>query len=233
MTKKVYTAGDITNIIQKGMSDFQIKNFVVGAQLTPIKQLHQAAIEIDAREGNLKQGEFELQKQSLKIKIAKEKLKRTDDELLKAELELDILQIENKLGAIVKEQERMKYELASFYEVIDYFNENYDIEQMLSMKDTLEIDYWVKRLSKQAGLDLVSTGRISNGNLSAMLDLPDEIFNVCIQETYKLTQQLSAVVPMPAISGPNDEEFLLKFGPSGDANLDRLETNAASQETAK
>lgn len=227
--KKTYTASDITAVIQKGMSDFQIKNFVVGAQMTPIKQLHQAAIEIEAREANLRQGEFEDKKQNLKIKIAQERMKRTDDELIKAELELEILQIENKLEAIHKESARVKEELKSFYEVVDYFNANYDIEQMLSMKDTLEIDYWVKRLSKQASLDLVSNGRISNGNLSAMLDLPEEIFSICLQETYKLTTQLSQSVPMPAISGPQDEEFLLKFGPTDQQPL-KVQNDATNKE---
>ena len=231
MTKKVYTATDINNTIKKGMSDFQIKNFVVGAQMTPIKQLHQAAIEIDARELNLVQSDFEVKKQSLKIRIAEERLKRTDDELIKAELQLDILVTENKLEAIHRERSRIEAELKSFYEVIDYFNENYDIEQMLSMKDTLEIDYWVKRLSKQASLDLVSGGRISNGNLSAMLDLPDEIFSICMQETYKLTQQLAQNVPMPAITGPRgDDEFLLKFGPSSETPQPKVEGNAPNQE---
>lgn len=226
MSKKIYTAADVTAVIQKGMSDFQIKNFVVGAQMTPMKQLHQAAIEIEAREATLKQSEFEEKKQNLKIKIIQEKLKKETDPLAIAELELEQLVIENKLGTIIGERDRLGYELKSFYEVIDYFNENYDIDEMLSMKETLEIDYWVKRLSKQASLDLVSTGRISNGNLSAMMDMPDEIFNICLKETYKLSTMLSKSVPMPSISAPNtDEEFLIKFGPE--------DTNAAIETTTK
>jgi hypothetical protein len=227
MSKKTYTASDITAVMDKGMTDFQIKNFVVGAQLTPLKQLHQAAIEIEAREGNLRQSDFEEKKQNLKIKILNEKLKRTTDDLERAELELEILVVENKLEAILRERTRMDYELKSFYEVVDYFNENYDIEEMLSMKDTLDIDYWVKRLSKQASLDLVSTGRISNGNLSAMMDMPEEIFEICLKETYKLATTLSKSVPMPALTAP-DEEFLIKFGPNTG-----VEHNAIAQETDK
>ena len=213
--KKVYKAKDILNVIQKGMSDFQIKNFVVNAQLTPIKQLHQAAIEISVREENLRKGDFEDKKQRLKIEVIKQKMSRTSDSLELAEYELELHQLEEKLVAIADEKVRMHYELQSFYDVIDYFNDNYDIEQMISMKDTLEIDYWVKRLAKQASLDLVSTGRISNGNLSAMMDMPDEVFQVCLNECYKLTNQLAKVVPVPALSGPGDDgEFLIKFGPS-------------------
>jgi hypothetical protein len=219
--KKVYTASDVTAVIQKGMSDFQIKNFVVGAQMTPMKQLHQAAIEIEAREGTLKQSEFEEKKQNLKIRIITEKLKVATDPIEIAELELEQLVIENKLGTIIGERTRLGAELKSFYDVIDYFNENYDIDEMLSMKDTLEIDYWVKRLSRQASLDLVSSGRVSNGNLSAMMDLPDEIFQICLKETYKLSAMLAKSVPMPALAAPApDEEFLIKFGPEQNAPVE-------------
>lgn len=229
MSKKTYTASDITNVIQKGMSDFQIKQFVVGAQMTPIKQLHQAAIEIEAREGTLKQSEFEEQKQKLKIRILEQKKARSTDELEQDELALEILVVSNKLEAILRERDRLGSELQSFYDVIEYFNENYDIEDMLSMRDTLEIDYWVKRLSKQASLDLISSGRISNGNLSAMMDLPEEVFEICIKETYKLTNQLSKNVPMPSITNPgsNEQDFLIKFGPT-----DRIE-NATTEKTAE
>ena len=223
--KKTYNATDILSVVQKGMSDFQIKNFVVNAQLTPIKQLHQAAMEIDVREENIRKGNFEEKKQNLKIQIIKQRMERAEDPLEKAELELELHLLEEKLVNVAKEQVRMEYELKSFYEVIDFFNEHYNIEEMLEMKDTLEIDYWVKRLSKQAALDLVSTGRISNGNLSSMMDMPDEIFQICLKECYQLTSQLAKVVPVPSLIGSDDGEFLLKFGPNT-----RTENNAIAQD---
>jgi len=222
--KKTWTAADVLAVMPKGMSDFQIKNFVVGAQMTPMRQLYQAAMEIEARESNLVQSDFEEKKQKLKIRIAQEKLKLTDDPLLQAELELEILTLENKLAGIAKEVVRMNAELKSFYEVVDHFNAHIDIDDMLSMRDTLEIDYWVKRLSKQAALDLICTGRISNGNLAAMMDLPDEIFQISLKETYKLANMLAQNVPAPGLVGPSDEEFLLKFGPDS-----RKEIDATSQ----
>lgn len=226
MSNKTYTATDILNEMQRGMSDFQIKNFVVGAQLTPIKQLHQTAMEIDVREETLRKSDFDIKKQELKIKIIEARMAKETDPLLLAELDMEKLLVEEKIVMNLKEQTRLQQELKSFYEVLDYFNQNFELDKMLEMKDTLDVDYWVKRLSRQASLDLIATGRVSNGNMSAMLDMPDEIFQVCVQETYKLTNQLSKVVPMPAISGPgHDEEFLLKFGPTDSLqpSLDKLE----------
>lgn len=221
MDKKTYTVSDILKEVQKGMSDFQIKNFVINSQLTPLKQLHQAALEAEIREENIRKGEFEKTKTELKIKIFEERLSLEENPLLKAEIELEIHLLKEKLIMLAREQDRMSYELKSFYEVITFFNENYDIGEMIEMKDTLEVDYWVKRLSKQAALDVVSTGRISNGNLSAMMDMPDEIFNVCLKETYALTSQLAKVVPMPMIGADNNEEFLLKFGPGEQNAIDQ------------
>ena len=213
MSNKQYTPTDIMEAMKKGMSDFQIKNFVVNAQLTPIKQLHQAAMEAEIREENIRQGDFEIKKNELKVRVIEAKKAQTTDELTLAELELDLLVANKKIAMAKKEQLRMEQELKSFYEVIDYFNQNYDVEKMLEMQDTLEIDYWVKRLSNQAALDLISSGRINNGNLSAMLDMPDEIFQICLKETYTLTSQLAKSVPFPALGGGSQEEFLLKFGP--------------------
>jgi len=225
MNKKTYTATDILDNVEKGMSDFQIKNFVVNAQLTPLKQLQQAAMEAQVREDNLKKSEFEITKTKLKIKIFEAHKEKTDDELEKAQVELDLIIANEKLISIDKEKKRIARELKSFQDVLDFFNENYDIEKMIEMQDTLDIDYWVKRLSKQASMDIISTGRIGTGNLSAMLDMPDDIFQICVQETYALTNKLAKVIPMPGLNGPNSQEdSLLKFNPN-----DKDTPNAISQ----
>jgi len=212
MSKKTYTATDIMENIEKGMSDFQIKNFVVNAQLNPLKQLQQAAMEAQVREDNLKRSEHEIKKVELKIRVLELAKERSEDELEQAQIELDLHLGREKVINVKKEMIRIQRELKSFQEVIDFFNENYDIEKMIEMKDTLDIDYWVKRLSKQAAMDILATGRIGTGNLSAMLDMPEEIFQVCVKETYALTNRLAKVIPLPGLAAPASiEEPLLKF----------------------
>ena len=221
--KKKWSVAEIMDAIPRGMSDFQMKQFVVNSQMTPIKQLQQAAMEADVREDNLRKGVYEDKKNNLKIQILKEKLGRETDPLYKMEIELEIHQLEEKLFLSQKEQQRMKYELKTFYEVLDYFNENFDIGEMLTMRETLEIDYWVKRLGRQAGLDIVSTGRISTGNLSAMLDLPEEIFQVTLKEALKITNEMAAYIPVPELGSMPDKETLIKFNPDG--TQDRIARN--------
>jgi hypothetical protein len=213
MTKKIYSANDIMENVEKGMSDFQIKNFVVNAQLTPLKQLQQAAMEAQVREENIKRSEHEIKKVELKIRVLELAKERSEDELEQAQIDLDLHLAREKIINVKKETKRIAKELKSFQEVLDFFNENYDIEKMIEMKDTLDIDYWVKRLSKQAAMDIVATGRVGTGNLSSMLDMPDEIFQVCIKETYALTNRLAKVMPLPGLIGPagTTEESLLKF----------------------
>jgi hypothetical protein len=212
MTKKTYTANDIMENLEKGMSDFQIKNFVVNAQLTPLKQLQQAAMEAQVREDNIYKSEHEVKKIELKIRVLELAKEKSEDEFEQAQIDLDLLMFREKIIAVKKEVVRIQRELKSFQEVLDFFNENYDIEKMIEMKDTLDIDYWVKRLSKQAAMDIIATGRIGTGNLSAMLDMPEEIFQVCVKETYSLTNRLSKVIPLPGLAAPaSTEEPLLKF----------------------
>jgi hypothetical protein len=212
MTKKIYTAADIMENVEKGMSDFQIKNFVVNAQLTPLKQLQQAAMEAQVREDNLKRSEHEIKKVELKIRVLELARSNSQDELEQAQIDLDLYLAREKVVNVKKELVRITRELKSFQDVLDFFNESYDIEKMIEMKDTLDIDYWVKRLSKQAAMDIISTGRIASGNLSAMLDMPEEIFQICVKETYALTNRLAKVIPLPGLAAPADtEEPLLKF----------------------
>jgi hypothetical protein len=213
--KKPWTVADIMEAMPRGMTDFQMKQFVINAQMTPIKQIQQAAMEAEVREENLRKSDYEDKKNQLKLEILKKKLERETDDLYRMEIELEIHAIEEKLFLSTRERKRMEHELKTFYEVIDYFNENFDVEELISMRDTLEIDYWVKRLGRQAGLDIVSTGRISTGNLSAMLDLPEEIFHVTLKEALKITNEMAEYIPVPQLGAEPDKETLIKFNQDG------------------
>jgi len=213
--KKVWQIADLVEALPRGMSDFQMKQFVINAQLTPVKQLQQVTMEAEVREENLRKAEYEDKKNQLKIEILKKKRDREVDPLYQMEIDLEIHQLEEKIYLNVKEVKRIKNELNTFYEVLQYFNDNYDIGEMLAMKDTLEIDYWVKRLGRQAGLDIVSTGRISTGNLQAMLDLPEEIFHVTLQEALKITNEMAAYIPVPQLGSAQDQETMIKFNVDG------------------
>jgi hypothetical protein len=213
--KKVWQIADLVEALPRGMSDFQMKQFVINSQLTPVKQLQQVVMESEVREENLRKAEYEDKKNQLKIEILKKKRERETDPLYQMEIDLEIHQVEEKIYLNVKEVKRIKNELVTFYEVLQYFNDNFDIGEMLSMKDTLEIDYWVKRLGRQAGLDIVSTGRISTGNLQAMMDLPEEIFHVTLQEALKITNEMAAYIPVPQLGSAQDQETLIKFNQDG------------------
>jgi hypothetical protein len=213
--KKDWKIAELVEALPRGMSDFQMKQFVVGAQLTPIKQLQQVVMEAEVREENLRKTEYEDKKNQLKIEILKRKREREVDPLYQMEIDLEIHSLEEKIYLSVKEVKRIRNELETFYEVLEYFNQNFDIAELLSMKDTLEIDYWVKRLGRQAGLDIVSTGRISTGNLQAMLDLPEEIFHVTLQEALKITNEMAAYIPVPQLGSVPDKETLIKFNSDG------------------
>ena len=79
--KKQWTIADLTEAMPRGMSDFQMKQFVINSQITPIKQLQQIAMEADVREENLRKADYEDKKNQLKVEILKKKFDRETDPL--------------------------------------------------------------------------------------------------------------------------------------------------------
>jgi hypothetical protein len=46
-----------------------------------------------------------------------------------------------------------------------------------------------------------------------MMDMPEEIFKACLQETFKITDQLGQLLPMTAALSKEEDKSLLKFSP--------------------
>ena len=49
-----------------------------------------------------------------------------------------------------------------------------DLDNIQEVIDADERDYWVKRLSKQAALDMLTTGVVGSGNMDAIISMPEE-----------------------------------------------------------
>jgi hypothetical protein len=48
-----------------------------------------------------------------------------------------------------------------------------------------------------------------------MLDLPEEIFHVTLQEALKITNEMAAYIPVPQLGAVPDKETLVKFNQDG------------------
>lgn len=130
-------------------SNYAIKNFVVGDHQTSERQYHQCVIELWMKTIFIKRTQIQSLMKDREIKDCKDDLKLELLKLDKDELEFAIQ------GAI--------REFNTLYSIFESFPE-YTYEQLQAAEEK----YWIHRLSRQAQLDLESTGRISTGNLDAL-----------------------------------------------------------------
>lgn len=151
--------------IQQPRSDFAIKHFVVGQHDTPGRQRAQAVLELQIKMFNIRRAQLE----EKRMNILRERHLQSGDELDKIEAEkidLDLAELRlSRMGAI-REATAL---LAILDQLPPYSYEQYQAE---------EVEYWNRRLSRQALQDLRSMGTIGAGNLEAinqMLDRKPEL----------------------------------------------------------
>ena len=157
-----------------GMSKVQMENFIFSMQITSTKVAFQFINELQTRFNSLKgsilhveekeaermilEEEKEVAKTEGEVKLKKALIRKKDHEIRMTNVK--ILQSDKEINYIISSLN--KYELATGNKLteMDFENEEDDRE------------YWMKRLSKQAGLDIIATGRISTGNMEALMVLP-------------------------------------------------------------
>lgn len=140
---------DAFHAINQGRSDFQIHNFVIGQHDTDSRRFIQCVIELQAKTFNLRRQLIEKRKLLKKIEstsnIDEKELAVIDLEELELSLESQVREW-NTLYAIFKAMPKFSHE---------------EIQNS-------EEQYWQLRLARQAQEDILSSGRISVGNLDAM-----------------------------------------------------------------
>jgi len=157
-----------------GMSKVQMENFIFSMQITSTKVAFQFINELQTRFNSLKGSILHVEeKEAEKMILEEEKeVAKTDGEVqlkkvLIKQKDHEITMTKAKIRQSNKEIQYIteslnKYELATGNKLTEMNFEN----------DEDDREYWMKRLSKQAGLDIVSTGRISTGNMEALMVLP-------------------------------------------------------------
>jgi hypothetical protein len=164
------------------MSDFQGRYFVVNSQVTNHRRVQQALIEIETRIAAKKQVERNMKRTSVEKKIKERELAYEKDELVKELILLDIDQLNYDLSVYEKKLIACLNELEMFSNVVkDIAPDMETLKAFCQPNEEEEQQYWITRMAKQAAMDLISTGRIGQGNLDsiAMMPLGDQ------QETIK------------------------------------------------
>jgi hypothetical protein len=173
------------------MSDFQSRYFVVNSQVTDYRRVRQALLEIETRIGAKKQIERNVKKTEIQKKIAIKKFEAETDLLEKELIAVDIEQLDYDLSVYEKKYKVCLEELETFANIIkDIVPDINTLESYKNHNEVEERKYWITRMAKQATMDLVTIGKIGQGNLDsiAMMPLQDQ------EETIKAALTYNAIL---------------------------------------
>jgi hypothetical protein len=172
--------------ITRARHPIEIRHFVVGQHSDKWRQWYQLCIETDAKWAALEENEssvalalLEIEEREIKIRVIEASGSTGTD------LELD--QIEIKKLRVMNERSRRELERGNALvagavreledmariaeeEFSEFFNASED-----ELVSKYERGYWVSRLARQIGVDMLTFGRVQAGNLECLLRLPDEM----------------------------------------------------------
>lgn len=167
------------------MPKFKAEYFVGHAQITPYGAMKQYILEVNSREGTIINLEYERDKVLIEVARLERDLTKLTDEFDIQEVELEIkhkkigaISLSNKLKGMIEERD-------GYIALIEELNNSefgtlpdgtklFEAIQDKERSEELERDYWVKRLGKQAAMDMVAYGRVGVGNMDSITMLSKE-----------------------------------------------------------
>lgn len=180
------------------MSDFQSRYFVVNSQVTDYRKVRQALLEIETRIAARKQIDRDNKKTEINLKIKQRDLQFETRELEKELVLVDIDQLEYDLSVYKSKVRVVDEEIEEFSKlVLEIVSSVEELETYKQHNEELEREYWIHRMAKQAGVDMVTTGRIGAGNLDsiAMMSPEDQALTIgsALISSKKLTAGINAI----------------------------------------
>jgi len=180
------------------MSDFQSRYFVVNSQVTDYRKVRQALLEIETRVAARKQIDRDNKRTEINLKIKQRDLQSETRELEKELVLVDIDQLEYDLSVYKSKVRVVDEEIEEFSKlVLEIVSSVEELETYKQHNEELEREYWIHRMAKQAGVDMVTTGRIGAGNLDsiAMMSPEDQALTIgsALISSKKLTAGINAI----------------------------------------
>ena len=160
---------------ESGMSEFQARYFVCNSQITPYRKVRQAMLELETRIAGRKQMERNIKRAEIQKQMHLRDQSMEPDTLAQQLIQCDIDQLDYDLSVYEKKMTGILKEIDIFINIIretvqdsetliDYHK--WDMEK--------EREYWIARMGKQAAMDLVTMGRLGQGNLDSIVMMPIE-----------------------------------------------------------
>lgn len=162
------------------MPTFKAKHFVGHANITPYGAMKQYFLELNSREELLVQQEYDLEKNQLQIDKAEHDLANTEDQFLQREIQIELKKARRTRTGMLRKLRNAREERLMYVQLIEDLDASehgvlpdgtrlveaiYDPE----MSEELERDYWIKRLGKQAAMDMIAYGRVGVGNMDSIV----------------------------------------------------------------
>jgi len=162
------------------MPTFKARHFVGHANITPYGAMKQYFLELNSREELLVSQEYELEKNQLEIDKAEHNLKNTNDEFEIREIQIELKKARRVRTGMLRKLRNAREERLMYVHLIEELdNSEYGtlpdgtrlVEAVYDpvISEELERDYWIKRLGKQAAMDMIAYGRIGVGNMDSIV----------------------------------------------------------------
>ena len=175
LTKKDFDVLSASMRFDSGMTEYECEHFVADPQLTPWRKVRQALMELETRYHAYMENRNSLRK----AEILRKRLVR-DIELIPDELDKELMQIDYEkndydIGIWKRKLRQSELELKYFLNVVDkYVDDEHPLEYYCQENHQEVRMYWIARMGKQAAMDIISYGRIGSGNMTTIMDMPEE-----------------------------------------------------------
>jgi len=195
-------------IVEKAMNitfvnpKFKMEHFVTSGQITPYSALKQWVLELKGHEETTENYEHTIRKLDLEIEVLELRSKRSDDEIEKRLIEIELLEKSKQNKQNKRRLKQLYIEREQFVELIQEFLEKPEIKtpdgrSLLDIFETPEEEeyekqYWSVRLARQAAMDISSYGKISHGNLDAICQLPPEMQNQTLALAHEVSLKIES-----------------------------------------
>ena len=162
-----------------GMTRFQCEHFVADSQLTPWRKVRQALMELETRYHAYMENRHSLRKAELLRRKFLRSIENVEaeggDDIDAGFIQIDLEKNDYDIGIWKRKLRQSELELKYFLDIANkYIDDEHPLEYFLTEHEDEEKIYWIARMGKQAAMDIISYGRIGAGNMTSILDMPEE-----------------------------------------------------------
>ena len=175
LTKKDFDVLSASMRFDSGMTEYECEHFVADPQLTPWRKVRQALMELETRYHAYMENRNSLRKAEILRKRLNSDMPLLPDELDRELMQIDMEKNDYDIGIWKRKLRQSELELKYFLNVVDkYVDDEHPLEYYCQENHQEVRMYWIARMGKQAAMDIISYGRIGSGNMTTIMDMPEE-----------------------------------------------------------